>query len=219
MNGRGRTCWGSHGASKSSIYRFEWAHTYFFSSVERIRERNGRPRPNFVILYHELGSMSDEYDTIPAEALKEVAYLSRSANRVEILQTLTRGSHTRRDLTELTGASRTTLSSSEPVWPGCLPPESSRTDMLLSPSSTAIHWSTSRPHDRGFRRPPSRTRSSRAAARPSRTCSLATVTPLSTPAASRSIPGPMSSSTMTASNSLDPGTSGRCTVPPVRCSS
>ena len=33
--------------------------------------------------------MSDEYDTIPAEALKEVAYLSRSANRVEILQTLT----------------------------------------------------------------------------------------------------------------------------------
>ena len=53
--------------------------------------------------------MSDEYDTIPAEALKEAAYLSRSANRVEMLQTLTRGSHTRRDLTELTGASRTTL--------------------------------------------------------------------------------------------------------------
>ena len=109
MNGRGRTCWGSHGALKSSIYRFEWAHTYVFSSVERIRERNGRPRPNFVILYHELGSMPDERDTIPAEALKEVAYLSRSANRVEILQTLTRESHTRRDLTELTGASRTTL--------------------------------------------------------------------------------------------------------------
>ena len=53
--------------------------------------------------------MPDERNTIPAEALKEVAYLSRSANRVEILQTLTRGSHTRRDLTELTGASRTTL--------------------------------------------------------------------------------------------------------------
>ena len=53
--------------------------------------------------------MSDENDTIPAEALADVAYLSRSANRVEILQTLTRGSHTRRDLTKLTGASRTTL--------------------------------------------------------------------------------------------------------------
>ena len=48
-------------------------------------------------------------DAIPFEALNDVAYLSRTANRVVILDALTRGPYTRRTLAELTGASRTTL--------------------------------------------------------------------------------------------------------------
>lgn len=53
--------------------------------------------------------MPNEDDTIPVEALEDVAYLSRSSNRVRILDALTRGPYTRGDLAELTGASRTTL--------------------------------------------------------------------------------------------------------------
>jgi len=48
-------------------------------------------------------------DAIPPDALDDVAYLSRSANRVAILDALTQGPYSRRRLTELTGASRTTL--------------------------------------------------------------------------------------------------------------
>lgn len=53
--------------------------------------------------------MTDGSDAIPSESLEHVAYLSRSANRVVILEALTSGPYTRRDLVEMTGASRTTL--------------------------------------------------------------------------------------------------------------
>lgn len=48
-------------------------------------------------------------DTVSGEALADVAYLSRSSNRVRILDALTDGPSTRRELAEKTGASRTTL--------------------------------------------------------------------------------------------------------------
>ena len=60
-------------------------------------------------MHHESTGMVNQDDTIPNEALEDVAYLSRSANRVKILAALTRGPYSRRDLAELTGASRTTL--------------------------------------------------------------------------------------------------------------
>jgi len=58
---------------------------------------------------HELSGMARESDAVPADALEDVAYLSRSANRVRILDALTRGPTTRRALAEGTGTSRTTL--------------------------------------------------------------------------------------------------------------
>ncbi|MFC6939602.1 helix-turn-helix transcriptional regulator [Salinirubellus sp. GCM10025818] len=46
---------------------------------------------------------------VPAQALEDVAYLTRSANRVKILGALTDRSASRRELAEITGTSRTTL--------------------------------------------------------------------------------------------------------------
>lgn len=48
-------------------------------------------------------------DAIPDAALKDVAYLSRSPNRVRILEALTREAYPRRELGEVTDTSRTTL--------------------------------------------------------------------------------------------------------------
>jgi predicted transcriptional regulator len=53
--------------------------------------------------------MSDHDRTASTEALSDVAYLSRSANRVAILEALTDGAATRAELTERTDTSRTTL--------------------------------------------------------------------------------------------------------------
>ena len=53
--------------------------------------------------------MTSGANRIPGDALEDVAYLSRSANRVEILDALTDRPRTRRELTEQVGASRTTL--------------------------------------------------------------------------------------------------------------
>lgn len=53
--------------------------------------------------------MSGHETTIPIGALEDVEYLSRSANRVVILDALTRGPSARRELAEVTGVSRTTL--------------------------------------------------------------------------------------------------------------
>lgn len=49
-----------------------------------------------------------ESDAIPADSPEDVAYLSPFANRVAILGALTSGPCARRDLTEMTGASKTT---------------------------------------------------------------------------------------------------------------
>ena len=53
--------------------------------------------------------MSGDSRPLPEAALEDVAYLSRSANRVRILETLADGPHTRRELMDATGVSRTTL--------------------------------------------------------------------------------------------------------------
>lgn len=53
--------------------------------------------------------MGDEHDAVPTEALGDVAYLSRSANRVAILDALADGPAPRRELADTTGVSRTTL--------------------------------------------------------------------------------------------------------------
>ena len=53
--------------------------------------------------------MSADDRPFSADALEDVAYLSRSPNRAAILDTLTREAHTRRELTEHVEASRTTL--------------------------------------------------------------------------------------------------------------
>lgn len=52
-----------------------------------------------------LGETSDH----PDDVLEDMAYLSRSANRLRILDRLATGSHTPRELTELTGIPRSTL--------------------------------------------------------------------------------------------------------------
>lgn len=52
--------------------------------------------------------MSDP-SAVPADVLEHVAYLSRSANRVRILETLAAEPHSRRDLQETTAVSRPTL--------------------------------------------------------------------------------------------------------------
>lgn len=53
--------------------------------------------------------MADEAESPPTDALEDVAYLSRSENRVRILDELSRASWTRRDLCEETGVARATL--------------------------------------------------------------------------------------------------------------
>lgn len=53
--------------------------------------------------------MADLSEVISSTALEDVAYLSRSEHRVQILGMLARGPHTRRELTETTGVSRATL--------------------------------------------------------------------------------------------------------------
>jgi len=53
--------------------------------------------------------MGGEDSPIPLDALEDVGYLSRSANRVVILDALTDGAASRRELAEVTGVPRTTL--------------------------------------------------------------------------------------------------------------
>lgn len=53
--------------------------------------------------------MQIESGTLPTDALKDVAYLARSENRVEILGTLTTGTHDPRNVSEVTGISRQTV--------------------------------------------------------------------------------------------------------------
>lgn len=53
--------------------------------------------------------MTETPDSISTAALEDVAYLSRSENRVRILCSLARGPHTRRELGEVTSVSRATL--------------------------------------------------------------------------------------------------------------
>jgi len=54
-------------------------------------------------------AMAGDARPLPEAALEDVAYLSRSANRVRILGTLADGPRTRRELMDATGVSRTTL--------------------------------------------------------------------------------------------------------------
>jgi len=53
--------------------------------------------------------MTGDPRALPEAALEDVAYLSRSVNRVRILERLAEESHTRRGLMDATGVSRTTL--------------------------------------------------------------------------------------------------------------
>lgn len=53
--------------------------------------------------------MENRADAIPIEALEDVEYLSRSPNRIIILNTLTKGPYSRRDLADRTEISRATL--------------------------------------------------------------------------------------------------------------
>ncbi|MEF8841341.1 MAG: MarR family transcriptional regulator [Haloarculaceae archaeon] len=53
--------------------------------------------------------MAGDTRPLPEAALEDVAYLSRSANRVRILEALADRPHTRRQLMDVTGVSRTTL--------------------------------------------------------------------------------------------------------------
>lgn len=53
--------------------------------------------------------MAGDSRPLPEAALEDVAYLSRSANRVRLLETLADGPHTRRELMDATAISRTTL--------------------------------------------------------------------------------------------------------------
>lgn len=53
--------------------------------------------------------MGGRETTIPTEALEDVGYLSRSVNRIVILDALTEGASSRRELAEVTEVSRTTL--------------------------------------------------------------------------------------------------------------
>lgn len=48
-------------------------------------------------------------ERISADTMSNIAYLARSQNRIEILETLATGSHTSRDVEEQTGTSRSTL--------------------------------------------------------------------------------------------------------------
>jgi len=53
--------------------------------------------------------MSTEGEQFPRHAIEDIAYLSRSANRIRILDALTSGPHSRREMEGITGVSRTTL--------------------------------------------------------------------------------------------------------------
>lgn len=53
--------------------------------------------------------MTGDPSGVPADALEDVAYLARSANRVALLDALASGSHTRRDLADRTGVAPTTV--------------------------------------------------------------------------------------------------------------
>lgn len=53
--------------------------------------------------------MGGHSDVVPEGALEDIAYLARSANRVRLLDALSSGSYTRRDLTDRTGIARTTV--------------------------------------------------------------------------------------------------------------
>ena len=53
--------------------------------------------------------MVGDSDGIPADALEDIAYLAKSANRLRLLDTLASGSYSRRELDELTGIARTTI--------------------------------------------------------------------------------------------------------------
>lgn len=52
--------------------------------------------------------MGDD-NIVSTDALEDIAYLARSANRLTLLEALTTGAYTRRDLDELTGIARTTI--------------------------------------------------------------------------------------------------------------
>jgi len=51
----------------------------------------------------------NEFGAPRDDALEDIAYLSRSSNRVQLLETLADSPHTRSELGDVTGASRTTL--------------------------------------------------------------------------------------------------------------
>lgn len=53
--------------------------------------------------------MVEEFDDLPVDALEDIAYLAKSANRVRLLDALASGSYSRRELDELTGTARTTI--------------------------------------------------------------------------------------------------------------
>ena len=53
--------------------------------------------------------MPGDLDGVPTDALEDIAYLSRSRNRVTILDALASGERTRRELDESIGVARTTL--------------------------------------------------------------------------------------------------------------
>jgi predicted transcriptional regulator len=56
-----------------------------------------------------MDAANDASEAVRADAIEDVAYLVRSGNRVRILDALAEDPATRRDLTDATGASRTTL--------------------------------------------------------------------------------------------------------------
>lgn len=53
--------------------------------------------------------MAGNLDAVPADALEDIAYLARSANRLRLLDVLTSGSYRRGELHELTGIAKTTI--------------------------------------------------------------------------------------------------------------
>lgn len=53
--------------------------------------------------------MESDSDAVPADALEDIAYLARSANRVRLLDLLASGSYARRELAERTEIARTTI--------------------------------------------------------------------------------------------------------------
>lgn len=53
--------------------------------------------------------MARGFDSISSDALEDIAYLAKSANRLRLLDTLASGSYSRRELDERTGIARTTI--------------------------------------------------------------------------------------------------------------